>query len=356
MNTKYPNHGYGTGHLAPYNDGNLQNALNKLGDEAEVINVNLEYLFKDWDNCCGGLDNIKYIDGDKSSKRIFASIQEQYERNPYKLPEVDIYRAVPTYINDINDGDWITLSYDYAKLHGESNLNNDYKILQDKVGIDKIWWDGNSLDEFGYDSRPIILEQAKETEYSDLIEQIRELDNGYSVLFTNITDSIATAEIFNGYDEVIESEVEMNLWPNMTSEEILTKFNDKFFNGDFTDFYPGEMDIEVELTSIDETNQTLEFCVNISGGAFDGLSFYSEVSSDGIHFDIDADILSKLDTSGIKEEITDLINENIEYDDEIPTDFFEKPSLDDILSAAENKAVSQITDFRQTKEIDALAI
>lgn len=356
MNTKHPNHGYGTGHLAPYNDGNLQNALNNPGKENEVINVYLEYFFKGWDCCSSGVDNLKNVNGDESSKKIFASIQEQYERNPYKLPEVDIYRAVPTYINDINNGDWITLSYEYAKEHGERVLNNDYKILQDKVSIDKIWWNGDSLDELGYDSRPIILEQTKETEYSDLVDQIKKLDKGFSVVFTDITDSTATAEIFNGYDEVIESEVEMNLWPNMTSEEILTKFNDKFFNGDFTDFYPGEMDIEVYATSIDEANQILEFCVDISGGAFDGLSFYSEVSSDGIYFDVDDTILSKLDISGIKEEITDLINENIEYDDEIPTDFFEKPSLDDILSVAENKAASQITDFRQPKEIDALAI
>ncbi len=52
---------------------------------------------------------------------------------------------------EINAGDWVTLNRDYAKLHGESTLRGDYKILTKKVPAKTLFADGNSIFEFGYD-------------------------------------------------------------------------------------------------------------------------------------------------------------------------------------------------------------
>jgi hypothetical protein len=51
----------------------------------------------------------------------------------------------------INNGDWVTLSKQYAKEHGEGALNGKYKVISKKVPARKLFTDGNSIQEFGYD-------------------------------------------------------------------------------------------------------------------------------------------------------------------------------------------------------------
>ena len=70
--------------------------------------------------------------------------------------EVTIYRAVPKdeKIKDINEGDFVTLSKDYAELHAASGYgvggNESGKIISKKVKVKDLRSDGNDLNEFGY--------------------------------------------------------------------------------------------------------------------------------------------------------------------------------------------------------------
>lgn len=50
----------------------------------------------------------------------------------------------------INNGDWVTTSLLYAKQHGQSNLNNNYKIITKTVKASQLYTDGNSIFEWGY--------------------------------------------------------------------------------------------------------------------------------------------------------------------------------------------------------------
>lgn len=50
----------------------------------------------------------------------------------------------------INSGDWVTLTKEYAKDHGESALNGQYKIISKKVKAKDIWTNADSIHEFGY--------------------------------------------------------------------------------------------------------------------------------------------------------------------------------------------------------------
>ena len=59
----------------------------------------------------------------------------------------------------INNGDWVTLSRQYAKEHGESALNGKYRIISKKVPARKLFTDGNSIQEFGYDESGKISNQ-----------------------------------------------------------------------------------------------------------------------------------------------------------------------------------------------------
>jgi hypothetical protein len=65
--------------------------------------------------------------------------------------DVTIYRAVPTGAPDeIGAGDWVTLSPEYAKLHGESVLDGDYQIVKEKVKASELATEGNSIHEWGW--------------------------------------------------------------------------------------------------------------------------------------------------------------------------------------------------------------
>lgn len=63
---------------------------------------------------------------------------------------VQIYRAVPTDVKEINPGDWVTVNKDYAKEHGEAWLEGKFKILTKIVSAKHLYTDGNSIHEWGY--------------------------------------------------------------------------------------------------------------------------------------------------------------------------------------------------------------
>ena len=70
--------------------------------------------------------------------------------------EVTIYRAVPNdpNITTINEGDFVTLSPTYAKLHAASGYgrsgDDSGKIISQKVKVRDIYFDGNDVNEFGF--------------------------------------------------------------------------------------------------------------------------------------------------------------------------------------------------------------
>jgi hypothetical protein len=67
--------------------------------------------------------------------------------NPDAL--VEVYRAVPKGVKDINSGDWVTTSKKYAKNHGESALNGEYELISKKVKANTLSSEGYPY-ELGY--------------------------------------------------------------------------------------------------------------------------------------------------------------------------------------------------------------
>ncbi len=63
--------------------------------------------------------------------------------------EIEIFRAVPKGVKEINAGDWITTSKTYARDHGESALDGEYDILSKKVKAKTLSSEGYPY-EFGY--------------------------------------------------------------------------------------------------------------------------------------------------------------------------------------------------------------
>jgi site-specific DNA-cytosine methylase len=74
-------------------------------------------------------------------------------KNGEKDVKVKVYRAVPTSVKEgkLRDGDWVTPSKKYADMHGTNRLEGKYRIIEDEVPANQLWWDGNDANEFGFD-------------------------------------------------------------------------------------------------------------------------------------------------------------------------------------------------------------
>lgn len=96
-------------------------------------------------------------------KRFYGTGNKRYDdesydaiRQAYQNPdaEITIYRGVPADVDDINPGDWVTLSRSYARDHAESGYGasgqESGKVLFKKVKVKDVFSDGNDLNEFGY--------------------------------------------------------------------------------------------------------------------------------------------------------------------------------------------------------------
>jgi hypothetical protein len=66
--------------------------------------------------------------------------------------KVKIFRAVPSDEKnmEIRGGDWVTITPTYAKLHGESRLDGDYKIIGTTVRAADLNTHGDSIHEWGW--------------------------------------------------------------------------------------------------------------------------------------------------------------------------------------------------------------
>ena len=71
---------------------------------------------------------------------------------------VIIYRGVPESVNDINEGDWISLSKGYADLETPKGG----KVITREVKANEVIWDGNDVNEFAYFSKDAQTNQVKQ--------------------------------------------------------------------------------------------------------------------------------------------------------------------------------------------------
>ena len=89
-------------------------------------------------------------------RKIVSEMRKQINENGEvnDMPKVKVYRAIPKNVKAANfrNGDWVTPSKEYAVLHGKNALNGAYKIQEFEVPANQLWWDGNDINEWGYDN------------------------------------------------------------------------------------------------------------------------------------------------------------------------------------------------------------
>lgn len=66
--------------------------------------------------------------------------------------KIKVYRAVDADIKEdsVRNGDWVTPSRAYAEHHIRLQDWKEGRIIEQEVDIDDIWWDGNDINEWGY--------------------------------------------------------------------------------------------------------------------------------------------------------------------------------------------------------------
>ncbi len=89
-----------------------------------------------------------YGSGDARDNEAFAIVNRLRGRPD---ADVTIYRAVPNDGGAINRGDWVAITRDYAREHGEGALNGEYRIITKTVKARDIFTNGDSIQEWGYD-------------------------------------------------------------------------------------------------------------------------------------------------------------------------------------------------------------
>ena len=108
------------------------------------------------DNILDSLEEQFRMNRDRNREESVAAISQAIQEiEQGKNPTVTIYRAVPKSLKEgsVRNGDWVTLSEAYAKQHGRHALNGDYRIMKENVPAANLYWDGNDINEWGYDDK-----------------------------------------------------------------------------------------------------------------------------------------------------------------------------------------------------------
>jgi hypothetical protein len=118
---------------------------------APLHEVNSNGIYPDDVYSPKGLQYYRTATSDAMDRKAFGLIQSMRGKPD---ATVTIYRAMPTNIEQsamqINPNDWVTISRDYAKLHGDSVLRGDYKIVSKEVKAKDIYTAGDSWLEWGW--------------------------------------------------------------------------------------------------------------------------------------------------------------------------------------------------------------
>ena len=98
--------------------------------------------------------NIKlFLTNPNMARTDFAKESVKNIKNGLKNGIITMYRSVPDNVveSSFRNGDWVTPSKAYAIDNAEIHGWDGYNIIEQTVSIDDVWWDGNDINEWGYD-------------------------------------------------------------------------------------------------------------------------------------------------------------------------------------------------------------
>lgn len=102
-------------------------------------------------------DNRAYRAADDKRKEAIENLRNAIKdaQSGKKNVKIKMYRSVPADIkeNFFRVGDWITPSKSYAEDNADVHNweEGEYRIIEQDVDLEHLWWDGNDIAEWGYD-------------------------------------------------------------------------------------------------------------------------------------------------------------------------------------------------------------
>ena len=119
-------------------------------------------------------------------------------KNGKKNVTIKMYRSVPADIKEgsFRNGDWITPSKSYAEDNADVHSwgPGEYRIIEQDVDLENIWWDGNDIAEWGYDDEKEAV--YKNTENNRKLFEITYDENGDLIPLSKRFDSSRFLKIF----------------------------------------------------------------------------------------------------------------------------------------------------------------
>ncbi len=189
---------------APYGNG----YFNSPEERKQAWDADPEHLEYEGDQTLGdyiknGIDvnSLSFIALDPRNLRAADNYRREAIENirqaiQSKSDTITMYRSVPSEVKEgsFRNGDWVTPSYGYAvdnaSVHG---WGDNYRIIEQKVSVDEIWWDGNDIAEWGYGNEQDYV-QDKDYAYKNTKNNRKSLD---AVTYDNDGNIIPLSKRFN---------------------------------------------------------------------------------------------------------------------------------------------------------------
>ena len=189
---------------APYGNG----YFNSPEERKQAWDADPEHLEYEGDQTLGdyiknGIDvnSLSFIALDPRNLRAADNYRREAIENirqaiQSKSDTITMYRSVPSDVKEgsFRNGDWVTPSYGYAidnaYVHG---WGDNYRIIEQKVSVDEIWWDGNDIAEWGYGNEQDYV-QDKDYAYKNTKNNRKSLD---AVTYDNDGNIIPLSKRFN---------------------------------------------------------------------------------------------------------------------------------------------------------------
>ena len=95
---------------------------------------------------------VQYFGEGRAYDRKALAAISRAKNNPNTM--VTAYRAVPNSVQEtqLRNGDWVTLTREYAQEHGERTFDGGFRVISQRVPASHLFTNGDSIHEFGYDN------------------------------------------------------------------------------------------------------------------------------------------------------------------------------------------------------------
>lgn len=168
----------------------------------------------------------------KTINKVIQKIQGKKIRTGADIPGVIMYRAVPKHVKDtkFRNMDWITPSIEYAREYGQKELDGEYRIIEDTVRADYLWWDGKDVRKWGVDdgktyayknvaNNKKLLNAVTFDDNGNPIPLSQRFDENNSDVRYSITPEENIQQAMNGFDEMeIGTEFKTRKTPSTVAE------------------------------------------------------------------------------------------------------------------------------------------